>query len=80
MNLARAKPYTVSVPSNNQWSAGDPGGTRLTAGIVGPPYRGRTAPSFASCWNKGEQPEISVGLGETKTCGAFRIQLGAGWP
>jgi len=79
-NLARGKPYTVSVPSNNQWGAGDPDGTRLTDGIVGPPYPGGTAPSFALCWNKGEQPEINVDLSETKTCGAFRIQLGAGWP
>jgi hypothetical protein len=79
-NLARRKPYTVSAPSNTQWGAGDPDGRRLTDGIVGPPYPGGTAPSFASCWNKGEQPEITVDLGEIKTCGAFRIQLGAGWP
>jgi hypothetical protein len=79
-NLARGKPYTVSVPSNHQWGAGDPDGTRLTDGIVGPPYPGGTAPSFASGWQKGQQPEITVDLGETKTCGAFRIQLGAGWP
>ena len=79
-NLARGKHYTVSVPSNTQWGAGDPDGTRLTDGIVGPPYPGGIAPSFASCWNKGERPEITVDLGETKACGAFRIQLGAGWP
>ena len=79
-NLARAKPYTVSVPSNTQWGAGDPDGTRLTDGIVGPPYPGGTAPSSALCWNKGQQPEITVDLGVPQKCGAFRIQLGAGWP
>ncbi|PYK99977.1 MAG: hypothetical protein DME19_06645 [Verrucomicrobia bacterium] len=79
-NLARGKPYTVSVPSNTQWGAGDPDGTRLTDGIVGPPYPGGSAPSFALCWNKGEQPEITLDLGGMKACGAFRIQLGAGWP
>ena len=79
-NLARGKPYTVSVPSNHQWGAGDPDGTRLTDGIVGPPYPGGIAPSFALLWDKGQEPEISVDLGETKACGAFRIQLGAGWP
>ena len=79
-NLARGRPYIVSVPSNTQWGAGDPDGTRLTDGIVGPPYPGGTAPSSALCWNKGEQPEITVDLGEAKKCGAFRIQLGAGWP
>ncbi len=79
-NLARGKPYTVSAPSNNQWGAGDPDGKRLTDGIVGPPYPGGIAPSFASGWQKGQQPEITADLGETKTCGGFRIQLGAGWP
>ena len=79
-NLARGKPYTVSVPSNTQWGAGDPGGTRLTDGIVGPPYPGGTAPSSALCWNKGQHPEITVDLGAAQKCGAFRIQLGAGWP
>jgi len=68
------------VPSGNQWDAGDPDGTRLTDGIVGPPYPGRIAPSFALLWQKGQQPEITTDLGEAKTCGAFRIQLGAGYP
>ena len=79
-NLAEGKPYKVSVPSNTQWGAGDPDGTKLTDGIVGPPYPGGTAPMSALCWNKGEQPEITVDLGEVQKCGAFRIQLGAGYP
>src|SRR2546430_11834852 len=43
-------------------------------------YPGGTAPSSALCWNKGQQPEITVDLGVPQKCGAFRIQLGAGWP
>jgi hypothetical protein len=79
-NLARGKPYAVSVPSSSQWGAGDPDGTKLTDGVVGPPYPGANAPSFALCWDKGRQPEITVDLGQSQACGAFRIQLGAGWP
>lgn len=79
-NLARGRPYTVSVPSATQWGAGDPEGTRLTDGVVGPPYPGGAAPASALLWEKGQHPEITVDLGEPKVCGAFRIQLGAGWP
>jgi hypothetical protein len=79
-NLARGKNYTVSIPTDTQWGAGDPDGKRLTDGIVGPPYPGGTAPSTALLWNKGQKPEITVDLGEQQKCGAFRIQLGAGYP
>ena len=79
-NLAVGSPYSVSVPSNTQWGAGDPEGTKLTDGIVGPPYPGGTAPASALCWNKGDDPEITVDLGATRQCGAFRIHVGAGWP
>ena len=79
-NLAQGKPYTVTVPSTTQWGAGDPGGRRLTDGIAGPPYPGGTAPGFAACWNQGQNPEITVDLGRAERCGAFRIQVGAGWP
>ena len=79
-NAARGKPYTVSVPSVRQWGAGDPNGTKLTDGIVGPPYAGGTSPSYGLCWNKGQNPVVTVDLGEIQMCGAFRIQLSAGWP
>jgi hypothetical protein len=79
-NLARGKPYTVTVPSTTQWDAGDPEGAKLTDGVAGPPYPGGIAPRFALCWNQGQSPEINVDLGRTESCGAFRIQLGAGWP
>ena len=79
-NLARGKPYTASVPSNTQWGAGDPEGRKLTDGVAGPPYPGGAAPRHALCWNQGQNPEITVDLGRAEQCGAFRIQLGAGWP
>ena len=53
---------------------------KLTDGIVGPPYPGGTAPASGLLWNKGQNPEVTVDLGRAERCGAFRIQLGAGWP
>ncbi len=79
-NLAEGKPYTVSVPSSTQWDAGDPAGTKLTDGVVGPPYAGGIGPRYALCWDKGTKPVITVDLGEVKRCAAFRIHLSAGWP
>jgi hypothetical protein len=79
-NLAEGKPYTVSVPSNNKWDAGDPEGKKLTDGIFGPPYAGGIGPRYALCWDKGTNPEITVDLGTPQSCGAFRIHLSAGWP
>lgn len=79
-NLAEGKPYTVTVPSTDQWGSGDPDGKRLTDGIVGPTYPGGTAPMFALGWNQGQKPVVTVDLGKTETCAAFRIQLGAGYP
>jgi hypothetical protein len=79
-NLAQDKPYRVSVPSNDKWGAGDPDGTRLTDGVVGPPYAGGIGPSYALGWDKGTEPEITVDLGQPQHCGAFRIHLSGGWP
>ena len=79
-NLARGKPYTVSVPSGTDWGAGDPNKDKLTDGVAGPPYPGGTAPGFGLLWNKGQKPEVTVDLGRAERCAAFRIQLGAGWP
>ena len=79
-NLAEGKPYTISIPSLERWGAGDPQGTKLTDGIVGPNYVGGTTPKHAVLWDKGQTPEITVDLGEIRRCGAFRIHLGAGFP
>jgi hypothetical protein len=79
-NLARGKPYKVSVPSRTHWDAGDPDGAKLTDGVIGPPYAGGIGPRYALCWDKGDNPVIDVDLGEVKSCGAFHIHLSAGWP
>ncbi len=79
-NLAEGKSYTVSVPSGKQWGAGDPDGTKLTNGVVGPNYAGGIGPGFGLCWDKGTNPVITLDLGAVQRCGAFRIHLSAGWP
>ena len=79
-NLAEGKPYTVSVPSGSNWGAGDPKGTKLTDRVVGPPYAGGGTPAYGLAWQKGQSPVVTVDLGKQETCGAFRIQIGAGWP
>jgi hypothetical protein len=68
------------VPSKQQWDAGDPQGTKLTDGVVGPPYAGGIGPRYALCWDKGTSPMITLDLGAAERCGAFRIHLSAGWP
>jgi hypothetical protein len=79
-NLALGKSYTVSVPSKDHWGAGDPKGKKLTDGVVGPPYAGGIGPTYGLCWDKGDNPVITVELGGVESCGAFRIHLSAGWP
>jgi hypothetical protein len=79
-NFARGKPYTISVPSGTQWGAGDPNGTKLTDGVAGPPCAGGGAPAYGLLWSQGQKPDITVDLGRAEKCGAFRLQLSAGWP
>jgi len=79
-NLAEGKPYTVSIPSNDKWGAGDPEGKKLTDGVVGPMNAGGVTPMYALGWDQGQQPEITVDLGAPQACGAFRIHIGGGWP
>lgn len=78
-NLALGKPYTVSIPSGDNWGAGDPEGKKLTDGVVGPPYAGGVAASYGLCWTEGKQPAITVDLEQPRRCGAFRIHL-TGYP
>jgi hypothetical protein len=78
-NLAKEKPYTCSVPSRDNWGAGDPFGKILTDGIVGPPYTGGVAYRYGAMWKKGDLPVVTVDLGKVETCAAFRIQAG-GYP
>lgn len=79
-NLAQGKPYTVSIPSQTHWDAGDPENKKLTDGVVGPPYAGGVGPRYALLWSKGQKPHVDVDLGDVRSCGGFRIHLGAGWP
>lgn len=79
-NLARGKSYTVSVPSATHREAGDPQGTKLTDGVVGPPYAGGIGPRYGLCWDQAQNPVITVDLGAVHRCGAFRVDLSAGWP
>jgi len=80
-NLLAGKPYKVSVPPTGQWGGSDPAGTKLTDGIVGPPYAGGTAPQTACLWDtKCGQPEITVDMGQSATIAAVRVDLTAGWP
>ena len=78
-NLAEGAPYTVSVPSGTQWGAGDPEGTKLTDGIVGPPMSGGVSHSYGLLWTAGEEPVITVDLGQVERCGAFGIHV-SGYP
>ena len=80
-NLLEGKPYTVSVPPTGQWGADDPELSKLTDGIVGPPYAGGTAPSTGAIWDtKSGEVEITVDVGQPAAINAFRIHLTAGWP
>ncbi len=78
-NLALGKPYTVSILSGTHWGAGDPEGTKLTDGIIGPPYAGGIAASYGLLWTEGQKPAITVDLRSAQRCGAFRVHL-TGYP
>ncbi len=80
-NYLEGKPYSVSTPPTGQWGGDDPQLTKLTDGIVGPPYAGGTAPGSGAIWDKKDREvEILVDLETTESLGAFRIHLTAGWP
>jgi hypothetical protein len=75
-NLAFGKPYTLSVPpSDNQWDAGDPDLKKLTDGRVGSSYSGGASFKEGPLWNKSTKPEITVDLGESQKCAAFRVHI-----
>ena len=78
-NLAEKKPYDCTVPSRDNWGAGDPEEKILTDGIVGPPYTGGVAYRYGAIWKKGDAPVVTIDLGRVEKCAAFRIQAG-GYP
>ena len=74
-NLAVGKPYTLSVPSEGSWGAGDPDGRKLTDGIAGPPYAGGTSFKYGAVWSAGKNPVITLDLGEVRPCAAFGMNF-----
>jgi hypothetical protein len=74
-NLLVGKPYTVSIPSGENWDAGDPEGKKLTDGRVGSSYNGGTSYREGLIWSNNQKPEIVVDMGENKDLAAFRIHL-----
>ena len=74
-NLAVGKKYTLSVPSEDGWGAGDPDGTKLTDGIAGPPYAGGTSYKSGALWSAGKNPVITLDLGAPARCAAFGMNF-----
>jgi hypothetical protein len=72
-NLATGKTYTLSVPSGNNWGAGDPDGRKLTDGVVGPPYAGGTSYQSGAIWDAGKNPVITLDLGAPAACASFGL-------
>jgi len=72
-DLALGKPYTLSVPSDTQWEAGDPKLTKLTDGRVGSAYTGGVNYKEGAIWKPNTNPEITVDLGAPQKVAAFRI-------
>jgi hypothetical protein len=78
-NLAHKKKYTLSVPSGDNWGAGDPKLTKLTDGVVGHSFSGGNAYGNGPIWAEGTKPEVVIDLGESQKCGAFRMHI-VGYP
>jgi len=74
-NLAVGKSYTLSVPSETGWGAGDPDGTKLTDGICGPPYAGGTSYKWSALWSQGKNPVVTLDLGAATACAAFGMNF-----
>jgi hypothetical protein len=74
-NLAEGKRYTVSVPSETQWEAGDPENTKLTDGVAGPSFAGGTSYRFGALWSSNKNPVITVDLGAPSACASFGMNF-----
>ena len=74
-NLAVGRPYTLSLPSETGWGAGDPDGKKLTDGVAGPPYAGGGSYKYGALWSAGKNPVITLDLGEVKPCAAFGMNF-----
>jgi hypothetical protein len=72
-NLAEGKSYSVSIPSETMWEAGDEDGRKLTDGVVGPIYSGGTSYRTGAIWSPNKNPTITVDLGENRSCASFGL-------
>ncbi|MEA3209423.1 MAG: hypothetical protein QOE70_2480 [Chthoniobacter sp.] len=74
-NLAEGKPYTLSVPSETTYEAGDPDGKKLTDGIAGPTFAGGTSYRSGALWSAKKNPVITVDLGAPAACASFGLNF-----
>jgi hypothetical protein len=74
-NLAEGKSYTLSLPSETTWEAGDPEGKKLTDGIAGPTFSGGTSYRSGAIWSPNKNPVITLDLGAAKRCASFGLNL-----
>jgi hypothetical protein len=74
-NLAEGKRYTLSVPSETTWEAGDPDLTKLTDGIVGPSFAGGTSYKTGAIWSSNKNPVITLDLGAASECASFGMNF-----
>lgn len=74
-NLAVGKSYTVSVPSETNWGAGDPDGKKLTDGVAGPSYAGGTSYQLGAIWSANKNPVITLDLGAPTQCASFGMNF-----
>lgn len=74
-NLAEGKSYTLSVPSETTWDAGDPDGKKLTDGVAGPSYSGGTSYRSGAIWGANKNPVITLDLGAPVSCASFGMNF-----
>jgi hypothetical protein len=74
-NVAIGKSYILSVPSGDNWGAGDPDGKKLTSGAGGPSYAGGTSYRSGAIWAENANPVITLDLGGTSACASFGMNL-----
>jgi hypothetical protein len=73
-NLAIGKRYTLSIPSGNDWGAGDDG-KKLTSGAGGPSYAGGTSYHSGALWLQDANPAITLDLGAPMSCASFGMNF-----
>jgi hypothetical protein len=74
-NLAEGKSYKVSLPSETNWDAGDPSGTKLTDGVAGPSFAGGISYKYGALWSAKKNPVITLDLGAPMICASFGMNL-----